>query len=102
MANKNSAMKEAFGLTCAGCNQRLVMAEKWLMTQDNMTWTCDNCSSEFKVFGGLRETETDNIMKLTAYHTRHSEITKKVFELVDNRYFKEVKEAEQSASDGVA
>ena len=67
----------------------LNMVEKWIMPTEKRSWDCTNCGTTYTATAEDVQSEEGG-QKIIIYEKRDTSTIKKEFDLIGNRYFKEI------------
>lgn len=66
---------------CKRCLSQVRFAEKWIMPDEDIKWTCSNCSSDFRIF--CEPSEQGNL-KVTIVQEQYGSFRKLIVENQNN------------------
>jgi hypothetical protein len=81
-------------IDCKGCKSKFNNFFRFSLNPDSMKWDCQNCSSDFSMFCLDFETENEISVKIVVYMKRHGTTEQKIYGLINNSKFRELKEVE--------
>ena len=59
---------------CARCQKQIMLLLRFMMPDENTSWYCGNCNSEYKVFSKTEEVEDRNDLIINFYKDKEESI----------------------------